>query len=72
MKFILLAQLNVNRRAACDFLLENELNTIANAWRRLVGSDEGQRAESLHEIDVKRADLGGFDAQVSAEYSPAH
>jgi hypothetical protein len=36
------------------------------------GSDSGQKAKNLHEINVKRADLGGFDGQVSAEYSPAH
>jgi len=36
------------------------------------GSDAGQQAKNLHEINVKRADLGGFDGQVSAEYSPAH
>jgi hypothetical protein len=72
MKFTLPPQLNVNRRAACDFLLEIELNTIANALRRLLGSDSGQLAENLYGINVKRADLGGFDGQVSAEYSPAH
>src|SRR5439155_10668730 len=27
------SQLNLNRRAACDFLLEIELNTIANAMK---------------------------------------
>jgi hypothetical protein len=31
-----------------------------------------QRSENLHEISVKRADFRRFDAQVSAEYSPAH
>jgi hypothetical protein len=36
------------------------------------GSDGGEQAKHLHEINVKRADLGGFDGQVSAEYSPAH
>jgi hypothetical protein len=62
--------LNVNRRAACDFLLEINLNTIGNALQRLLDSDGSQRAENLHGINVKRADLGGFDGQVSAEYSP--
>jgi hypothetical protein len=72
MKFTLPPQLNVNRLAACDFLLEIELNTIANAPQRLLGGDGGQRAENLHEIHVKRAVSGRFDAHVSAEYSPAH
>ena len=31
-----------------------------------------KKDENLHEINVKRADLGGFDGQRSAEYSPAH
>jgi hypothetical protein len=61
MKFTLPPQSTVNRRAACDFLLEIELNTIANAVRRFLGSDGGQRAQNLHGINVKRADLGGFD-----------
>jgi hypothetical protein len=43
---------------ACDFLLEIELNTIANAQWMLFGSDRGQRAENLHGITVKSADLG--------------
>src|SRR6266850_1426873 len=30
------SQLTLNRRAACDFLLEIELNTIANALERLL------------------------------------
>jgi hypothetical protein len=64
--------LNVNRRAACDFLLEIGLNTIANALRRPLGSDGAPKAQNLHGINVKRADLGGFDGQDSAEYSPAH
>jgi hypothetical protein len=64
--------LNVNRRAACDFLLEIELNTIANALRSPLGQQWWPAGKTLHEINVKRADLGGFDGQVSAEYSPAH
>jgi hypothetical protein len=52
---------------ACDFVLEIELNTIANAQRRFFGSDRGQRAENLHGINVKRADLGRFDGHGSAE-----
>jgi hypothetical protein len=64
--------LNLNRRAACDFLLEIELNTIANALQRLLDSEGAQKGENLHGINVKRADLGGFDGQRSAEYSPAH
>jgi hypothetical protein len=32
----------------------------------------GQQTENLHGINVKRVVLGGFDGQVSAEYSPAH
>jgi hypothetical protein len=43
---------------ACDFLLEIELNTIANAQRRLVGGDCDQQAENLHGINVKRAGFG--------------
>jgi hypothetical protein len=31
-------QLNVNRRAACDFLLEKESNTIANALQMVMGA----------------------------------
>src|SRR6266436_5661165 len=31
------SQLNLNRRAACDFLLEIELNTIANALAETLG-----------------------------------
>jgi hypothetical protein len=31
-----------------------------------------QTGGNLHGINVKRADLGGFDGQRSAEYSPAH
>jgi hypothetical protein len=34
--------------------------------------DGGQQAKNLHEINVKSGDLGGFDGQVSSEYSPAH
>jgi hypothetical protein len=64
--------LNLNRRAACDFLLEIELNTIANTLQRLFNSEGVQKGENLRGINVKRADLGGFDGQVSAEYSPAH
>jgi hypothetical protein len=41
MKFTLPPQLNVNRRAACDFLLEIELNTIANAPQTLLVSHGG-------------------------------
>jgi hypothetical protein len=67
MNFTLPPQLNVNRQTACDFLLEIELNTIANALPTLLGGDCGQRAENLHGINVKRADLGRFDGQVSAE-----
>jgi hypothetical protein len=52
--------------------LEKELNTIANAPQRLLGSDWcAKKKENLHEINVKSADLGRFDGQVSAEYSPA-
>ena len=53
------------------FLLEIELNTIANALQRLLDSDGAQKGENLHGINVKRADLGRFDGQPSAEYSPA-
>ena len=31
-----------------------------------------ENSEILYEIGVKIADLGRFDGQVSAEYSPAH
>lgn len=31
-----------------------------------------ENSKNLHEIDVKSADLGRFDGNVSAEYSPAH
>ena len=63
---------NLNRRAACDFLLEIELNTIANALQRVLNSEGVQKGENLHGINVKRADLGRFDGRRSAEYSPAH
>jgi hypothetical protein len=42
MNFTLPPQLNIKRSAACDFLLEIESNTIANALQRLFGSDGGQ------------------------------
>src|SRR5438034_4219926 len=62
------SQLNLNRRAACDFLFEIELNTIANALQRLLGSDgEG---ENLHGINVKRADLGRFDGRAPPSTLP--
>jgi hypothetical protein len=54
--------LNQNRRAACDFLLEIELNTIANALQRLLDSEGAQKGENLYGINVKEliwADLTG-------------
>ena len=54
------------------FLLEIELNTIANALQRLLDRGGAQKGENLQRNDVKRADLGEFDGQVCAEYSPAH
>jgi hypothetical protein len=67
MKFTLPSQLNVNRRAAYDFLLEIQSNTIANALQRLLGNDGSQRLQDLYDISVKRALSGRFDGQVSAE-----
>jgi hypothetical protein len=61
--------LNVNSRVACDFFIGNGIKYnreyVAEALRQ-------QPAKNLHGINVKRADLGGFDGQVCAEYSPAH
>jgi hypothetical protein len=47
------------RRAACDLLLEKELNTIANAPAEAPGQRlVPKKKENLHEINVKRADFG--------------
>jgi hypothetical protein len=62
MEFTLPPQLNVNRRAACDFLLEIELNTIANAPQRLVGSNIANERKIYTEStwkDLIWADLTG-------------
>jgi len=53
------------------FLLEIELNTIANALQTSWAANATNN-ENLYEINVKRAASDRFDAQVSAEYSPAH
>jgi hypothetical protein len=65
MKFTLPPQLNVNRRAACDFLLEIELNTIANALQRLFGSYVGNERNIYTESTLKEpilVDLTGRSA----------
>src|SRR5439155_2224100 len=56
------SQLNLNRRAACDFLLEIELNTIANALQRLLEAMVPKRAKIYTESTSKEliwADLTG-------------
>jgi len=56
------SQLNLNRRTACDFLLEMELNTIANALQRLLDSEGAQKGEIYTESTSKEliwADLTG-------------
>src|SRR6478752_3756618 len=57
------SQLNLNRRAACDFLLEIELNTIANALQRLLDSRRCPKGAKIYtESTLKEliwADLTG-------------
>jgi hypothetical protein len=73
MKFTLPALIERQQtRAACDFLLEIELITIANALRSPSGgSESGQQTKIYTKSTLKSGDLGGFDGQVSSEYSPA-
>jgi hypothetical protein len=55
-------QLNANRRAACDFLLEKESNTIANALQTVTAQRLApKKGKDLSEINVKTTDFGRFD-----------
>jgi hypothetical protein len=54
--------LNFNRRAACDFLLEKELNTIANALQSSWAAMVANRRKIYTESTLKElfwADLTG-------------
>ena len=67
MKFTLPASTERQQTSDCDFLLEIELNTIANALPKLLGRDDGQRAE----IYTKSTSKEPIEANLTAKAPPS-
>jgi hypothetical protein len=68
MDFTLPPQLNLNRRAVCDFFIGKRIKYNREYAGEAHSAPTGaQSAQNLHEMSVKRADLGRFDGQDSAE-----